>query len=117
MEDLLTRLRSEDADFKGASKAMFARSPYEIGADHELPKAMLKARGVALPALPAPPASPALIGMSFWTDAAILGDAGIPSILFGPTGAGLHSVEEWVDARSVLQCRDALVNLSRDWCR
>jgi acetylornithine deacetylase len=109
VEDLLARLRSEDADFKGASKAMFARSPYEIGADHELPKAMLRAR--ALPALPAP------IGMSFWTDAAILGDAGIPSILFGPTGAGLHSVEEWVDARSVLQCRDALVNLTRDWCR
>ena len=47
--------------------------------------------------------------MSFWTDAAILGDAGIPSILFGPTGAGLHSVEEWVNAQSVLTCRDALV--------
>jgi acetylornithine deacetylase len=55
--------------------------------------------------------------MSFWTDAAILGDAGIPSILFGPTGAGLHSVEEWVDANSVVQCRDALVTLARDWCR
>ena len=61
---------------------------------------------------PAPP-----IGMSFWTDAAILGDAGIPSILYGPTGAGLHSVEEWVDAQSVLTCRDALVALARDWCR
>ena len=55
--------------------------------------------------------------MSFWTDAAILGDAGIPSILYGPTGAGLHSVEEWVDARSVVTCRDALVALARDWCR
>jgi acetylornithine deacetylase len=58
-----------------------------------------------------------VIGMSFWTDAAILGGAGIPSILFGPTGAGLHSVEEWVDVKSVLTCRDALVALTRDWCR
>ena len=49
--------------------------------------------------------------MSFWTDAAILGDAGIPSVLFGPTGAGLHSLEEWVDVQSVLTCRDALVGV------
>ena len=49
--------------------------------------------------------------MSFWTDAAILGGAGIPSVLFGPTGAGLHGLEEWVEIESVLKCRDALVNL------
>jgi acetylornithine deacetylase len=114
VEDLLARLRADDAEFKGAAKQMFARSPYEIAANHELPQAMLRA---ALPALPAQPAPPAPIGMSFWTDAAILGDAGIPSILFGPTGAGLHSVEEWVETKSVLACRDALVNLTRDWCR
>ena len=106
-DELLTRLRAEDPDFKAASKEMFARSPYEIAASHELPKAMLRAAG----------GQGETIGMSFWTDAAILGDAGIPSILFGPTGAGLHSVEEWVDAKSVLTCRDALVALTRDWCR
>lgn len=107
VDALLARLRSEDPDFKGAGKSMFARSPYEIPANHELPQAMLRLAGKS--------ASP--IGMSFWTDAAILGDAGIPSILFGPIGAGLHSIEEWVDAHSVLQCRDALVALGRDWCR
>jgi acetylornithine deacetylase len=107
VEELLTRLRGEDPGFKAASKVMFARSPYEIGANHELPQTMLKAAG----------SSGSPIGMSFWTDAAILGDAGIPSILYGPTGAGLHSVEEWVDAKSVLTCRDALVALTRDWCR
>ena len=107
VDDLLSRLRNEDSDFKAASKSMFARSPYEIAASHELPQTMLRAaKSSAKP-----------IGMSFWTDAAILGDAGIPSILFGPTGAGLHSVEEWVDANSVVQCRDALVTLARDWCR
>ena len=114
VEAILARLRAEDPEFKAASKAMFARSPYEIAAQHQLPQAMLRARGAVAPAAPA---SAELIGMSFWTDAAILADAGIPSILYGPTGAGLHSVDEWVDAQSVLTCRDALVNLSRDWCR
>lgn len=113
VEELLARLRSEDSDFKAASKSMFARSPYELDPNHELPQAMLR----AIPAQPAVPAPPAPIGMSFWTDAAILGEAGIPSILFGPIGAGLHSVEEWVDAASVLTCRDALVALARDFCR
>jgi len=114
VDALLTRLRAEDPDFKAASKEMFARSPYEIPAAHELPKAMLRAHlALQAPALQAP----GPIGMSFWTDAAILGDAGIPSILYGPTGAGLHSVEEWVDAQSVTTCRDALVALARDWCR
>lgn len=105
--DLLARLRGEDADFKAASRAMFARSPYEVAADHALPQAMLRAAGSAS----------APIGMSFWTDAGILGDAGIPSILYGPMGAGLHSTEEWVNVQSVMKCRDALVALARDWCR
>jgi acetylornithine deacetylase len=114
VDALLARLRADDPDFKAASKEMFARSPYEIAADHELPRAMLRAHST-LATLHS--CTPAPIGMSFWTDAAILGDAGIPSILYGPTGAGLHSVEEWVDAQSVVTCRDALVSLARDWCR
>jgi acetylornithine deacetylase len=107
VEDLMAKLRADDVEFKAVSTPMFARSPYEITANHELPQAMLRAAGNGS----------APIGMSFWTDAAILGDAGIPSILFGPTGAGLHSIEEWVDARSVIECRDALVTLAREWCR
>jgi acetylornithine deacetylase len=114
VEELLAHLRAEDSEFKAAGKEMFARSPYEIAANHELPQAMLRAQAQVAHVAPV---APAPIGMSFWTDAAILGDAGIPSILFGPTGAGLHSVEEWVDTKSVLACRDALVSLSRDWCR
>ncbi|HKE88185.1 MAG TPA: M20/M25/M40 family metallo-hydrolase, partial [Vicinamibacterales bacterium] len=57
--------------------------------------------------------SPARVGMTFWTDAAILGTAGIPSVLFGPGGAGLHSPEEYVFVEDVRRCRDALVELVR----
>jgi acetylornithine deacetylase len=51
--------------------------------------------------------------MTYWTDAAILGAAGIPSVLFGPGGAGLHSAEEYVLVDDVTRCRDALAALTR----
>ncbi len=112
VERLLDRLRAEDPDFKAAHRVLFARSPYEIPATHELPVAMQRALSACGTGSVVP-----VIGMSFWTDAAILGGAGIPSILFGPTGAGLHGIEEWVSIESTLTCRDALVALARDWCR
>ena len=123
VEAILARLRAQDPEFRGLSKVMFARSPHEIAPNHALPMAMVAAHRALAPQHPGTPAPEhastraPVIGMSFWTDAAVLSEAGIPSILYGPTGAGLHSIEEWVDVQSVLTCRDALVSLARDWCR
>lgn len=109
VEAILVRLRSEDATFTAGATPLFSRPPYEIEAAHPLP-------GLLAAAARESGCRADTIGMSFWTDAAVLGAAGIPSVLFGPAGAGLHSVDEWVDLRSVRQCRDALVTLLRRWC-
>ena len=47
---------------------------------------------------------------------ATLAAAGIPSVLFGPGGAGLHSTEEYVNIADVLSCRDTLARLAKGWC-
>jgi len=107
---ILGDLHAADSEFTASSRSMFARSPYEIDPTHDLPQAVIRAAAAA-------GVTTRTIGMSFWTDAAILGAAGIPSVLFGPTGAGLHGLEEWVDIHSVITCRDGLVHLIRDWCR
>jgi acetylornithine deacetylase len=110
VERLLDGLRQRDAEFRATSRTMFSRAPYELTPHHPLaPMLQTRARERGAPG--------DIIGMSFWTDAAVLGAAGIPAVLFGPTGAGLHGLEEWVDAQSVLICRDALVELAREWCR
>ena len=57
--------------------------------------------------------SPKPTGMSFWTDAAVLAEAGIPSVLFGPGGAGLHSTVEYVNVDDVIACRDILCEAVR----
>ncbi|MGQ0734909.1 MAG: M20/M25/M40 family metallo-hydrolase, partial [Acidobacteriota bacterium] len=108
--EIIDRLKAQDSEFQAASRTMFARAPYELAPDHELPTTLQKASTAV-------GASGRTLGMSFWTDAAILGAAGIPSVLFGPKGAGLHSLDEWVDVDSVVTCRDALVALARSWCR
>jgi acetylornithine deacetylase len=107
---IIDRLRQQDDQFTATSRTTFARAPYEIAPAHALPAAVVAAAGEAGVKSP-------VIGMSFWTDAAVLGGVGIPSVLFGPTGAGLHGLEEWVEIQSVIACRDALVNLVRHWCR
>lgn len=110
VEAILARLAAADPAFRATATPLFSRPPYEIDPAHPLPGLLTgTARAVGCRA--------DTIGMSFWTDAAVLGDAGIPSVLFGPTGAGLHSLEEWVDVGSVRQCRDALAGLVREWCR
>jgi acetylornithine deacetylase len=52
----------------------------------------------------------------FWTDAALLSEAGIPSILFGPSGEGAHAVEEWVDLASVQTCADVYLKTAMEFC-
>jgi acetylornithine deacetylase len=114
LNDLLNALRAEDAEFEAALTPLFSRPPYALAPDHALPQALAQALG------PTPPSetggrSNQFVGMSFWTDAAVLGSAGIPSVLFGPGGAGLHSTEEYVEIQDVLRCRDALAALARAW--
>jgi acetylornithine deacetylase len=41
------------------------------------------------------------VGLSFWADSALMGLAGIPSVLYGPIGHGAHAVDEWVSLKSL----------------
>jgi acetylornithine deacetylase len=108
VKGILDALASEDPTFRAAARAMFSRPAYELPADHMLPQRL--AAAVAAVGCPV-----RVVGASFWTDAAVLGHAGTPSVLFGPGGAGLHSIEEYVNVTDVTVCRDALVELAENF--
>jgi acetylornithine deacetylase len=137
LEHLLAALRAKDPDFQATLTPVFGRPPYEIAPDHELPRTLASALDGLVPetnhgriekrqpradkSQPSEAGDPRsdknrFMGMSFWTDASVLGAAGIPSVLFGPGGAGLHSIEEYVEIADVWRCRDALAALARAWC-
>jgi acetylornithine deacetylase len=107
---ILDELASADPTFRAAARSMFSRPAYELSADHMLPQRLAAAvEAVGCPVR--------VVGASFWTDAAVLGHAGTPSVLFGPGGAGLHSIEEFVNVKDVAICRDALVELAEKFGR
>ncbi|CAN5863077.1 ArgE/DapE family deacylase [soil metagenome] len=105
---ILDALHAEDQEFEAAMRVRFSRPPYETPPTHALPGLLARcaaARGVTA----------LRQGLSFWTDAAVLGEAGVPSVLFGPGGAGLHSTEEYVQVAEVIACRDVLADVAHAW--
>lgn len=106
IEDLLDRLRRADPEFEGTARLMGYRPAYCLDGTHALPQAL--GRSLARAGRAADPT-----GMSFWTDAALLAGAGIPSVLFGPGGAGLHSIVEYVNVEDLYTCRDVLAETTR----
>lgn len=51
-----------------------------------------------------------------WMDSALLQAAGIPTVIYGPTGDGAHAASEWVDLASVEQCREIFLAVAREFC-
>jgi acetylornithine deacetylase len=108
VDQALRALRTADGGFRASAALMFERPPHLLPADHELPQALASAVARRGP--------PKMAGMSFWTDAAILARAGIPAVLFGPGGEGLHGPDEYVRLDDVLICRDVLADFARSFC-
>jgi len=107
---ILDTLHAADPHFNGTVTVTFARPPLETPRDSPIVQALAAATTGTLGA------APPLMGATFWMDAALLGATGIPSVAFGPRGAGLHADSEWVDLASVEACAAALVATARAFC-
>jgi acetylornithine deacetylase len=54
--------------------------------------------------------------MSAWTDAALLNDAGIPAVCFGPGDIKLaHAAEEWIEIAEIERATAVLTRLARQF--
>ena len=86
-------------------RVTFAREPFEIDPNHELPQLVRRAARVDR-----------CHGISFWTDAALLAAAEIPTVLYGPVGAGAHATEESVVLDSLERCSLVYLDVARSFC-
>ncbi len=87
-----------DHEVKG--RQLFLRPPYRVPDDAEILSRLQKASPQSR-----------LVGLPFWADSALAGKAGIPSVLFGPTGHGAHAVDEWVSLNSLVRIFETLKRL------
>jgi acetylornithine deacetylase len=110
LQAILDGLGKVDPAFNASLRPFFQRHPYEIGPDAPIVFAVEKAATQVLGA------SPRHIGQTFWTDAALMGQAGMETVLFGPSGKGLHCAEEWVSLESLFHLASILSLSAVDYC-
>lgn len=110
MESILASLRSADPTFIAECRLLLQREPFEV--ERSAPVV----RTVADALTEVTGAEPRYVGDSAWMDSALLAAAGIETVVVGPTGAGAHATEEWVDVESVYTLADVLVASARAYC-
>jgi acetylornithine deacetylase len=82
------------------------REPFQVDRDETIVQAALEALGPETP----------VIGVPYWADSAVFSAAGIPTVIFGPGGAGAHADVEWVDLTQLDRCVAALGDVTRSFC-
>jgi acetylornithine deacetylase len=90
---------------KAVVRMLQARDAFEIDPAHELVRVAHKAAGTR-----------SEVGLPFWADSALTAAAGIPTLLFGPTGEGAHAAVEWVDIASLDRCREVYREIAAAFC-
>ncbi len=60
--------------------------------------------------------APPLVSVPYWADSAFIAAAGIPTVLFGASGAGAHAAEEWVSVPDAVAATRILVAVARELC-
>jgi acetylornithine deacetylase len=94
----------------GTATVTLVREPFEVDPGEAV------VREVRAQAAARTGADPEVYGDTPWMDAAFTAAAGIPTVVFGPGGAGAHAVEEWADLDSVAACADVLTATATAFC-
>ncbi|KAL6835453.1 peptidase M20 [Trichoderma camerunense] len=110
LETILDGLVEKVPDFKYTLRTTFNRSSFEAALDHPFSQLVRKHVSVTLGE------EPVISGAPYWTDSALLADVGIPTLLWGPKGEGLHGKLEYADVESIKQVTETLTAIAVEFC-
>ena len=106
----IARARDRRASLEAEARLVLVQAPSVVAQDAPIVRALsaaLAERGER----------ETVAGMTAWTDAALLNEAGIPAICFGPGDIGLaHAAEEWIDLHEIERATGVLDALITRWC-
>lgn len=111
IEEAFNQIRARRPELHAAASLLFEQPPSDVSLDAPIVRALdgaIRACGEDVQ----------VTGMSAWTDAAILNEAGIPAICFGPGDIALaHAAEEYVRVDEIERATLVLAALAMDWTR
>ncbi len=110
IQRIFERVASGDATFKATTRTTLVREPYEVGEDERIVQLVREQGSTVLGR------EPAIVSAGGWMDSALLAAAGIPTVVFGPGGAGAHAVVEWADLEQVELCAEILLKVIEEFC-
>jgi len=108
--DACDRVRARRPDFNAQVRLNTAQAPSDVPPDAQIVGRLREAlRAEEMPVK--------IEGLSAWTDAALLNEAGIPAVCFGPGDISLaHAAEEFVPVEDIEQASRVLARVVRNWC-
>lgn len=110
IQSAIKAVRGREPRFDASVSLTTAQSPSDV--DVRSPLVTKLASAVRAEGLAAP-----IEGLSAWTDAALLNEAGIPAVCFGPGDIALaHSAEEWVPIDEIEKAMKVLAGFASQWC-
>jgi acetylornithine deacetylase len=110
IQSILDALARDDSTFRARVRPLLSRGSFEARAESAIVQTV---QAAATSVLGAPPR---IIGEPYWMDAALLADAGVETVVIGPSGAGAHAAKEWVDLESVERLAEILARSAIDFC-
>jgi acetylornithine deacetylase len=110
LREVIDRARNADPSLQAELRMTMAREPFHAPEDLPLVRAL---EAAAAANLGSPPPH---VGEGFWMDAALLAAAGVQTVVFGPTGAGAHADEEWVEIASLARLAETLASTAVHFC-
>jgi acetylornithine deacetylase len=103
-------VRARRPSFVAEVRLLVTQGPSDVAVDAPLVRGLAGALGSCGEAV-------RIEGMSAWTDAALLNEAGIPAVCFGPGDISLaHAAEEYIPLDEIDRASAVLTALARSWC-
>jgi acetylornithine deacetylase len=111
IQEAFDRVRSRRPELLATVSLLFEQPPSDVSMEAPIVRALDSAIRVCGEEVH-------VTGMSAWTDAAILNEAGIPAICFGPGDISLaHAAEEYVRVDEIERATLVLAALAMEWTR
>ncbi len=114
VQSILDEIKREDPTVQATASVTLCRDAWQFDGSVEAGAALAGALAGALDATAG--RAPAQVAFPYWMESAMWEAAGVPAVVCGPAGGGLHALEEWVELTQVRTYTHSLAKALQTFC-